>query len=160
MAAKGLTGNGYDGHTLWDTEAFVLPVLTYTHPACAGLALRWRHSTLDAARERARELGLAGASFPWRTITGGGAVPADAAPPVPESLSQAGGQAGRSGAGDDGVRRVVHPRRSPRGCPLTCRGCVSVCAGGTASCGSRSRRSTSPTRSPATRSLSVTTAKR
>lgn len=70
IAAKGLTGNGYDGHTLWDTEAFVLPVLTYTHPACAGLALRWRHSTLDAARERARELRLAGASFPWRTITG------------------------------------------------------------------------------------------
>jgi alpha,alpha-trehalose phosphorylase len=70
IAAKGLTGNGYDGHTLWDTEAFVLPVLTYTHPACAGLALRWRHSTLDAARDRARELRLAGASFPWRTITG------------------------------------------------------------------------------------------
>jgi alpha,alpha-trehalose phosphorylase len=70
IAAKGLTGNGYDGHTLWDTETFVLPVLTYTYPACAGLALRWRHGTLDAARDRARELRLAGATYPWRTISG------------------------------------------------------------------------------------------
>ncbi|MGA5305811.1 glycoside hydrolase family 65 protein [Nucisporomicrobium flavum] len=70
IAAKGLTGNGYDGHVLWDTETFVLPVLTYTHPACVGLALRWRHRTLGAARDRARELRLAGAAYPWRTIGG------------------------------------------------------------------------------------------
>ena len=70
IAAKGLTGNGYDGHTLWDTETFVLTVLTYTHPACAGLALRWRHGTLPAARDRARELRLAGAAYPWRTVSG------------------------------------------------------------------------------------------
>ncbi|MEV4348323.1 glycosyl hydrolase family 65 protein [Actinoplanes sp. NPDC049596] len=70
IPAKGLTGNGYDGHTLWDTETYVLPVLTYTHPQCAGLALRWRHSTLPAARDRARELRLDGAAFPWRTISG------------------------------------------------------------------------------------------
>ena len=30
----------------------------------------WRHSTLDHAQERARELGLDGVSFPWRTIAG------------------------------------------------------------------------------------------
>jgi alpha,alpha-trehalose phosphorylase len=70
IAAKGLTGPGYDGHTFWDTETFVLPVLTYTAPHAAADALRWRHSTLDRARERARLLGLAGAAFPWRTIDG------------------------------------------------------------------------------------------
>ncbi|GID25987.1 glycoside hydrolase family 65 protein [Paractinoplanes brasiliensis] len=70
IPSKGLTGNGYDGHTLWDNESYVLPVLTYTHPACVGQALRWRHSTLDHARERARELKLDGAAFPWRTISG------------------------------------------------------------------------------------------
>jgi alpha,alpha-trehalose phosphorylase len=70
IAAKGLTGPGYDGHTFWDTERFVLPVLTYTSPDAAGDALRWRHATLDLARERAAQLGLAGASFPWRTIRG------------------------------------------------------------------------------------------
>jgi alpha,alpha-trehalose phosphorylase len=70
IAAKGLTGPGYDGHTFWDTEAFVLPLLTYTRPRAVSDALRWRHSTLDLARERARSLGLKGAAFPWRTIAG------------------------------------------------------------------------------------------
>jgi alpha,alpha-trehalose phosphorylase len=70
IAAKGLTGAGYDGHTFWDTERFVLPVLTYTAPHAAADALRWRHQTLDLARERARQLGLDGAAFPWRTIRG------------------------------------------------------------------------------------------
>ena len=70
IAAKGLTGPGYDGHTFWDTERFVLPVLTYTAPHAAADALRWRHATLDLARERARQLGFEGAAFPWRTIRG------------------------------------------------------------------------------------------
>ncbi|MEU6253779.1 glycosyl hydrolase family 65 protein [Streptomyces sp. NPDC047043] len=70
IPAKGLTGSGYDGHAFWDTEAFVLPLLTYTAPDAVAEALRWRHSTLDAARERAAQLGLNGAAFPWRTIEG------------------------------------------------------------------------------------------
>jgi alpha,alpha-trehalose phosphorylase len=70
IAAKGLTGPGYDGHTFWDTERFVLPVLTYTAPEAVADALRWRHSILGLARERAAQLGLAGAAFPWRTIRG------------------------------------------------------------------------------------------
>jgi alpha,alpha-trehalose phosphorylase len=70
IAGKGLTGNGYDGHAFWDTEGFVLLVLTYTAPRAAADALRWRASILDLARERAAELDLAGAAFPWRTIRG------------------------------------------------------------------------------------------
>jgi len=70
IAAKGLTGPGYDGHVFWDTEMFVLPVLIYTQPQAAGQVLRWRHATLELARERARTLGLNGAAFPWRTIRG------------------------------------------------------------------------------------------
>ena len=70
IAAKGLTGPGYDGHCFWDTETFVLPVLSYTAPDAAADALRWRRSTLDLAEERARTLGLEGAAFPWRTIRG------------------------------------------------------------------------------------------
>ena len=70
IAAKGLTGPGYDGHTFWDSESFVLPVLTYTAPRAASDALRWRHRTLGLARERASVLGLRGAAFPWRTIHG------------------------------------------------------------------------------------------
>ncbi len=70
IAAKGLTGPGYDGHTFWDTETLVLPVLTYTAPHAAGDALRWRHTTLGLARDRAALLGFEGAAFPWRTIDG------------------------------------------------------------------------------------------
>ncbi|MET7423068.1 glycosyl hydrolase family 65 protein [Dactylosporangium sp. NPDC005555] len=70
IAAKGLTGRGYDGHVFWDTESFVLPVLTYTHPRAARDGLRWRHDTLQLAKDRAALLGLAGAAFPWRTIRG------------------------------------------------------------------------------------------
>ena len=70
IPAKGLTGSGYDGHTFWDLEAFTLPVLTYVAPAAARDALAWRHATIDLAEARARELGLAGVTFPWRTIRG------------------------------------------------------------------------------------------
>lgn len=70
IPGKGLTGPGYDGHAFWDTETFVLPVLTYTLPGAARDALRWRHSTIDKARERAAVLDQRGAAFPWRSIDG------------------------------------------------------------------------------------------
>jgi alpha,alpha-trehalose phosphorylase len=70
IPAKGLTGTGYDGHAFWDTEIFVLKPLMVTAPDAAASALRWRHSLLAPARQRAAELGFAGAAFPWRTIAG------------------------------------------------------------------------------------------
>jgi alpha,alpha-trehalose phosphorylase len=70
IAAKGLTGPGYDGHAFWDTESFVLPVLSYTLPDATRDALLWRADILELARERAALLGLGGAAFPWRTIHG------------------------------------------------------------------------------------------
>ena len=70
IPAKGLTGTGYEGHTFWDTEIFVLPVITLIFPQPAAGVLRWRHSTLDLAKKRAQLLGLEGAAFPWRTIYG------------------------------------------------------------------------------------------
>ncbi|GGG48289.1 glycosyl hydrolase [Kocuria dechangensis] len=70
IGAKGLTGSGYSGHTFWDIEGFVLPALALLRPLDAARVLRWRASTLEPARERAEVLGLAGASFPWRTVDG------------------------------------------------------------------------------------------
>ena len=71
IAAKGLTGEGYEGHTFWDTEAYILPVFIYTQPAIARKLLEYRYSILPKARERARELGHEkGALYPWRTIDG------------------------------------------------------------------------------------------
>jgi alpha,alpha-trehalose phosphorylase len=70
IPAKGLTGDAYDGHYFWDTETWVLPFLAYTQPRIARNLLRFRHSMLGKARERARDLELRGALFPWRTIAG------------------------------------------------------------------------------------------
>jgi alpha,alpha-trehalose phosphorylase len=70
IPAKGLTGQAYEGHYFWDTEVYVAPFLTFTEPRIARNLLRFRHSMLDKARERAREMSEAGALFPWRTING------------------------------------------------------------------------------------------
>jgi alpha,alpha-trehalose phosphorylase len=70
IAAKGLTGPGYDGHAFWDSETYVLPLFTYTYPDPASDALGWRRDTLDLARARAKSLRLDGAAYAWRTISG------------------------------------------------------------------------------------------
>jgi alpha,alpha-trehalose phosphorylase len=70
IPAKGLTGRGYDGHSFWDMDTYTVPVLIYVAPNAARDALGWRHATMDLAAARARELGLEGVTFPWRTIRG------------------------------------------------------------------------------------------
>ena len=70
VAAKGVSGRGYEGHYFWDTEIFVLPFLVHTDPARAKQLLSFRCGQLGAARERARQVGHSGALYPWRTITG------------------------------------------------------------------------------------------
>lgn len=71
IAAKGLTGEGYEGHVFWDSETFVLPALALMEPALVKAGLLWRLRTLDRAREHAREMNHArGALYPWRTIDG------------------------------------------------------------------------------------------
>ncbi|WEK55531.1 MAG: beta-phosphoglucomutase [Candidatus Cohnella colombiensis] len=70
IGAKGLTGEGYEGHYFWDTETFVLPFFIYTNPKIARALLSYRSGTLDHARARAREMSQLGALYPWRTING------------------------------------------------------------------------------------------
>lgn len=70
IAAKGLTGEGYEGHYFWDTEIYAVPFFMYTNPGIARHLLEYRYNILDKARDRARELDLNGALFPWRTING------------------------------------------------------------------------------------------
>jgi beta-phosphoglucomutase len=70
-AAKGLTGEGYEGHYFWDAEAFILPVLALTSPEQARSMLDYRVSTLERARNHAREMNHSvGALYAWRTISG------------------------------------------------------------------------------------------
>lgn len=71
IAAKGLSGEGYEGHYFWDTEIFMFPVFLMTNPEIAKNLLLYRYSILDSARARAKVMGHEkGALFPWRTING------------------------------------------------------------------------------------------
>lgn len=70
IAAKGVTGSGYEGHYFWDTEVYLVPFLMYTNPNVARNALRMRVNMLPQARQRASVMSLRGALFPWRTING------------------------------------------------------------------------------------------
>ena len=70
IAAKGLTGEGYEGHYFWDTEIYVLPFFIYSTPEIARKLLEYRFSILDKARDRAVVMSQKGALYPWRTING------------------------------------------------------------------------------------------
>ncbi|QSH42132.1 glycosyl hydrolase family 65 protein [Lentisphaerota bacterium ZTH] len=71
IAAKGLSGEGYEGHYFWDTETYIYPFFLFTNPGLAKNLLMFRYNTLDGARKRAREMAHSkGALFPWRTING------------------------------------------------------------------------------------------
>jgi len=71
IAAKGLTGPGYDGHYFWDSEIYIIPYFIYTQPDIAKNLLSYRFRALAQAKKRAKEMGHnQGALFPWRTISG------------------------------------------------------------------------------------------
>jgi alpha,alpha-trehalose phosphorylase len=71
VAAKGLSGEGYEGHFFWDTEMYIEPFFLLTNPEIARRLIACRYAILDEARKNARLLGhAAGALFPWRTIMG------------------------------------------------------------------------------------------
>jgi alpha,alpha-trehalose phosphorylase len=70
IAAKAVTGGGYDGHYFWDSEVYVVPFLAYTDPEAARQMVRFRWKMLGAARTRAKEMSQRGALYPWRTING------------------------------------------------------------------------------------------
>lgn len=71
VCAKGLSGEGYEGHYFWDTEIYVIPFFTLTNPDIANKLIEYRYSTLEHAKDRALELGHSrGAKIPWRTISG------------------------------------------------------------------------------------------
>jgi alpha,alpha-trehalose phosphorylase len=71
IAAKGVTGEGYEGHYFWDTEIYVFPFFLFSRPDIARALLQYRYHGLPKARARARQMAHAkGALYPWRTIAG------------------------------------------------------------------------------------------
>lgn len=71
IGAKGLSGEGYEGHYFWDTEMYIVPFFSLGKPEIAKKLLEYRYHILDAARDNARRMGHEkGALYPWRTING------------------------------------------------------------------------------------------
>ena len=71
IGSKGLTGEGYMGHSFWDTEIFILPFLTYTFPEMSRGLLEYRWHGLAGARKKARDYGCEGAMYPWEAARSG-----------------------------------------------------------------------------------------
>ena len=67
IGAKGFSGEGYKGHSFWDTEVFLLPAFIYSNPKIARSLLEYRYNTLDGARQKAKENGYKGAMYPWES---------------------------------------------------------------------------------------------
>jgi len=70
VAAKGLSGEYYEGHYFWDTETYIIPFFLYSQPGLVRKLLEYRYSILDAARLNARRMRDQGALYSWRTING------------------------------------------------------------------------------------------
>lgn len=70
IGAKGLTGEAYNGHAFWDTEACCLPFYLFTNPDAARNLLQFRYNTLPMAIERAKMLDCTGACYPIATLNG------------------------------------------------------------------------------------------
>lgn len=71
IGARALTGESYKGHVFWDTEIYMLPFYTFTHPPSARSLLMYRYHTLPAAREKARAAGCRGAMYAWESADTG-----------------------------------------------------------------------------------------
>ncbi|MBB6453232.1 putative glycosyl hydrolase [Salirhabdus euzebyi] len=78
IGAKALSGEGYKGHSFWDTEIFILPFFTYSNPHIAKSLLTYRYHGLAGARRKALENGYEGAMYPWEAAwpTDGEVTPA------------------------------------------------------------------------------------
>jgi len=70
IGAKGLTGEAYNGHAFWDTEACCLPFYLFNNPVAARSLLMFRYNTLENAMERAKMLDCKGACYPIATLNG------------------------------------------------------------------------------------------
>lgn len=65
VAAKGLSGEAYKGHTFWDTEMFILPYFIYSAPEIARSLEEYRYLGLTGAHKKAEGNNYEGAQFPW-----------------------------------------------------------------------------------------------
>lgn len=71
IPARGVSGETYKGAIFWDTEIFLLPFYTLTHPKFARNLLMYRINTLKGAKRKAKEFGYRGAFYAWESQDNG-----------------------------------------------------------------------------------------
>lgn len=67
IAAKCMSGPGYNGHVFWDTEIYMLPFFSTQFPQIAEKLLDYRFNRIPQARINSAEEGGKGAKFPWES---------------------------------------------------------------------------------------------
>eukprot|EP01088_Endostelium_zonatum_P011281 TRINITY_DN2530_c0_g1_i3.p1 TRINITY_DN2530_c0_g1~~TRINITY_DN2530_c0_g1_i3.p1 ORF type:complete len:701 (-),score=125.68 TRINITY_DN2530_c0_g1_i3:74-2176(-) len=80
LSPGGLASNGYNGHTFWDQETWMLPVLSLLHSDIGRSLLQYRYNLRSGAYEKARtfpgQTHYQGFMFPWESaFTGQEACP-------------------------------------------------------------------------------------
>ncbi|KAL7740347.1 hypothetical protein ACLKA6_018787 [Drosophila palustris] len=80
--ARGNLEADYEGHNFWDTEIWMLPVVTQFGYDYAKLLLDYRYKHLEGARYNANATGYKGARFPWESAYTGTEVTNPCCPEV------------------------------------------------------------------------------
>ncbi len=66
IPARGLTGEGYQGHIFWD-DLFMFSFINLRTPNITRALLKYRYRRLPEARKIAASMGARGACFPWQS---------------------------------------------------------------------------------------------
>jgi trehalose/maltose hydrolase-like predicted phosphorylase len=73
LSPGSLSSNGYNGHTFWDYETWMYPILLAFHPNLALSGLRYRFNRLQGAEAKAASYNppYKGLMFPWESASSG-----------------------------------------------------------------------------------------
>uniref|UniRef100_A0A1A9WXQ2 Protein-glucosylgalactosylhydroxylysine glucosidase n=1 Tax=Glossina brevipalpis TaxID=37001 RepID=A0A1A9WXQ2_9MUSC len=79
---RGQLDADYQGHSFWDTEIWMLPIITHFNIDWSRELLKYRFDRLEAARYNALMTGYQGARFPWESAFTGAEVTNPCCPEV------------------------------------------------------------------------------
>nr|XP_029728045.1 protein-glucosylgalactosylhydroxylysine glucosidase-like [Aedes albopictus] len=74
LGRGGSTATGladYEGHSFWDTEIWMFPVVNLIESRFAQMMVDYRFRRMDAARQNALDGGFRGAKYPWESAATG-----------------------------------------------------------------------------------------
>ncbi|XP_058818372.1 protein-glucosylgalactosylhydroxylysine glucosidase-like [Topomyia yanbarensis] len=76
--------NDYEGHSFWDTEIWMFPVVNLIESKFARMLVDYRYHRMTAARDNALTSGYQGVRYPWESASSGVEVTQPCCPEVAE----------------------------------------------------------------------------